>query len=430
VKILLVGSGGREHALAWKIRMDDPAAELLCAPGNPGMAELGRCVAVKATEIERLATLADEERVDLTVVGPEGPLAAGIADVFRARGLSIFGPSAAAARIESSKQFSKKLMLDAGIPTAQATWHTDPVAAKRAVHYLGAPVVIKASGLASGKGVVVCGSTGEAERTIDAMLRMHQFGDAGAEILVEEYMEGEELSIFAITDGESFRTMLPAQDHKRLLDGDLGPNTGGMGAYAPVSVADGASVRVIEEQIIAPTIQALREHESVFTGLLYAGVMLTSGGPMVVEFNCRFGDPETQALIPLLSCSLLDFLKATTRAGGLSGAPAITFDHAFSVTTVVAVPGYPATPRVGAPIDLPTGDDRTIVFHAGTARAPEGHLVTAGGRVLAVSAVAGTFEDAQRASAEGAAGVRFPDAHFRTDIGWRELRRRAGVPTR
>jgi phosphoribosylamine---glycine ligase len=427
VKILLVGNGGREHALAWKIRRDDPSAELLCAPGNPGIAELGRCVSVKANEIERLAALASEASVDVTVVGPEAPLAAGIADVFRARGLSIFGPSAAAARIEASKRFAKQLMIDARIPTAQATWHSDPESAKRAVHYIGAPVVIKASGLAAGKGVIICGSTTEAEAAIDSMLLRNQFGEAGNEVLVEEFMEGEELSVFAITDGESFRAMLPVQDHKRLLEGDGGPNTGGMGAYAPVASANTEVLESVSSRIIGPALSALREHGSTFSGLLYAGVMLTDTGPKVVEFNCRFGDPETQALLPLISCSLIPFLEGASRPSGLSGAPEISFSGESAVTTVLAAPGYPETPRTGAPIDLPETDDRTMIFHAGTSRAPDGRLITAGGRVLAVTSVAATFEEAQRASSTAASQVRFPDAHFRKDIGWRELGRRGQV---
>jgi phosphoribosylamine---glycine ligase len=427
VKILLVGNGGREHALAWKIRRDDPSAELLCAPGNPGIAELGRCLSVKANEIERLAALASEEGVDVTVVGPEAPLAAGIADVFRARGLSIFGPSAAAARLESSKRFAKQLMLNAGIPTAQATWHSDSASAKRAVHYIGAPVVIKASGLAAGKGVIICGSTGEAEAAIDSMLLRNQFGEAGNEILVEEFMEGEELSVFAITDGDSFRTMLPAQDHKRLLEGDEGPNTGGMGAYAPVAIASSEILESVSTRIIAPALSALREHGSTFSGLLYAGVMLTDAGPKVVEFNCRFGDPETQAILPLVSCSLIPFFLGASRRGGLAGAPELSFAGESAVTTVLAAPGYPETPRTGAPIDIPDTDDGTMIFHAGTSRAPDGRLITAGGRVLAVTSVAPTFEQAQRASSEAASRVRFADAHFRRDIGWRELSRRSQV---
>ena len=312
MRVLIVGGGGREHALAWKFKHDDPSVELVAAPGNPGIPELGECVPIPATDIGALAKLAADRRVDLTVVGPEAPLAAGIVDHFRAAGLAIFGPTRAAAEIETSKAFAKRLMLDDGIPTARAEVHTEVASASACAHRFGAPVVIKASGLAAGKGVIVCQTLAEADSAIADILEGNRFGNAGAEVLVEEFMEGEELSVFAITDGVQAVILPGLQDHKRLCNNDIGPNTGGMGAYLPVSLPDadrsdsGAadhsiSLRLaISQQIIEPTLAGLRRRGRPFTGLLYAGLMLTRDGPKVVEFNCRFGDPETQALMPAL----------------------------------------------------------------------------------------------------------------------------------
>src|SRR5688572_11901639 len=285
MKLLMVGGGGREHALLWKLQRDDPALELLAAPGNPGIASIARCVDVPVTDVAGLAALAASERVDVTIVGPEAAVAAGIVDRFAADGMAIFGPTRAAAAVETSKAFTKSLMLRGGIPTAFASRHTDPDAAKAAARRLGVPGGMQAWGVAAGKGVVVCGSMAEADAAIDSMLRDGSLGDAGTELLVEEYMEGEELSLFAITDGTAVLPMLPAQDHKRLLDGDRGPNTGGMGAYAPVSISSPQLLAQVERDILLPTLDALREHGSPFAGLLYAGLMLTAAGPKVVEFN-------------------------------------------------------------------------------------------------------------------------------------------------
>jgi phosphoribosylamine--glycine ligase len=427
VKVLLVGSGGREHAIAWKLRKDNPDLALLAAPGNPGIAELGTCLPVPATDLAGLRALAEAERVDLTIVGPEAPLAAGIADRFRERGLPVFGPSGAAARLEASKRFAKQLMLEAGIPTGDATWHREVDEARRAARVMGAPVVIKATGLAAGKGVVVCETLDEADRAIDAMLRRHVHGAAGDEILVEEFLEGEEISLFALTDGVHHRVMLPSQDHKRLLDGDRGPNTGGMGAYAPVSVGTDDVVERATREIVEPTLAVLRERGTPFTGLLYCGLILTDDGPRVIEFNCRFGDPETQVVLPLLRSPLAELCAACSEPGGLAGAPALEFDPRFAVTTVVAAPGYPDSPRVGAELTLPAGEEDLLVFHAGTKRGPQGELLTSGGRVVSVTAMAGTFDEACDRSRAGAEQVRFPERHFRTDIGWREMKRRAGA---
>ena len=424
MKALIVGGGGREHALAWKLKRDDPTIELLAAPGNPGIAELARCVAVPASDVARLVDLAVAERVDLVVVGPEAPLAAGLADALRARRIPTFGPSASAARIETSKRFAKEVMADAGVPTARASHHSDVESARRAVADFGAPVVIKATGLASGKGVIVCETIAQAHAAIDRMLRDGALGDAGNEILVEEFMAGEELSLFAITDGERYLTMLPVQDHKRLFAGDAGPNTGGMGAYAPVAIGTSALVREAGARVIEPTLAALRDRGAPFTGLLYAGLMLTDDGPKVVEFNCRFGDPETQAILPLMRSSLLDAFVAVASGEGMSVAP---FEWAsdFAVTTVLAARGYPDAPVAGDRITLPDPDPGVIPFHAGTTRDDAGALVTSGGRVLAVTGVAPTFDVARRASVDYAAGVQFTGKQYRADIGWRESARRA-----
>jgi phosphoribosylamine--glycine ligase len=437
MRVLIVGGGGREHALGWKLVREEPALELIAAPGNPGIAELGECVPIGATEIDALADLARARAVDFTLVGPEAALAAGIVDRFRAARLPVFGPTRAAAEIETSKSFAKHVMLHEGIPTARAEVHTDAQAAKQAVRRFGTPVVIKASGLAGGKGVIVTRTLDEADHAIDEMIAEDRFGAAGAEILVEEFMDGEELSLFAITDGTRFVVLPGLQDHKRLLDHDRGPNTGGMGAYLPVSIRNGAdlsaaayddpaaSIReAASEQIIAPALRALARRGRPFTGLLYAGLMITRDGPKVVEFNCRFGDPETQALMPALGTTrLLDMMRVVARGESLGEQP-VPQPTMACVTTVLAAARYPGKPRLGDPITLPpvAGDD-VIVFHAGTARDPEGRLVTAGGRVLAVSAVAPTVEQARERSLQHAAQIEFEGKQYRSDIGWREIAR-------
>lgn len=472
MKVLLVGGGGREHALAWKLARE--GAEVVAAPGNPGIAELGRCVPVRADDLDALVALAEAERPDFTLVGPEAPLALGIVDRFRARGLAIFGPTQAAARIETSKAWAKQLMLDVGVPTARATWHTDAAEAKRAAVALGAPVVVKASGLAAGKGVVVAATLAEAEAAIDDMLVGNRYGAAGAEVLVEEFMEGEEVSAFYLTDGTRAVALPPAQDHKRLFAGDAGPNTGGMGAYAPVSgfeASTGDYARIgpmvglmAAGVVVEPTLAAMRRHGAAFTGLLYVGLMVTADGPKVVEFNCRFGDPETQAVLPLLDAcgwelgwmlswiarggrvpSVFDIVGDTT-AGAMIGmqllAPTRPLGRPLGkvdparieafrpvypavVTTVLAAAGYPDAPRTGDPITLPADLPESVqLFHAGTARDASGRLVTAGGRVLAVTAVADTFDEAQRLSRETAERVEFAGKQYRDDVGWREAARR------
>ncbi len=424
MKILLVGSGGREHALADALVRENTTIELLAAPGNPGIAQRARTVPVKVGELDRLVALAEEEQVDLVVVGPEAPLADGLVDRLRLRGIAAFGPTREAAEIETSKHVAKSLMTRAGVPTARAETHRTAEEAHTAVRErFGAPVVIKASGLAAGKGVIVCATEREAHAAIDRIMDDRAFGDAGNEVLVEAFMQGEELSLFALTDGTDVLTMLPAQDHKRLLDGDDGPNTGGMGAYTPVSIGTPSLIDDVTERILLPTLHALRKRGSPFTGLLYAGLMLTEEGPQVVEFNCRFGDPETQALLPLLESSLLDPMLAIARGARIGNMSPLAWRAGASVTTVVAAANYPETPRTGDEITLPDDDATRRVYHAGTARDASGRLVTSGGRVVAVTGLGATLRDAQRVSRAGAEAVGFEGAHFRTDIGWREAAR-------
>jgi phosphoribosylamine--glycine ligase len=425
VRVLVVGGGAREHALGWKLLQDDPALDLISAPGNPGLVELGRCEAVATTDIAGLAALARREEVAFTIVGPEGPLDAGLVDHFRANGLAVFGPSRAAARIETSKRFAKELMISASVPTASARTFTNVAAANAEAERLGAPVVIKASGLAAGKGVIVATTIGEARDAIASMLEGNAFGEAGHEVLVEEFMSGEEISVFALTDGTHVLPMIAAQDHKRVGEGDTGPNTGGMGAYAPVSIATAGLAAQTVDRVFLPTLSALRDSGSTFTGLLYAGLMLTRDGQKVVEFNCRFGDPETEALLPLMASNLIEPMRAIANGDSIAGAPPIEWRAGAAVTTVVAAAGYPGSVDSGDVITLPPAERDVIVFHAGTKRNASGELVTAGGRVLAITALGDSLAAAQKLSASHASRVEFAGRQYRGDIGWRDLARQS-----
>lgn len=423
MRILIVGNGGREHALLWKLRRDAPDAEFFATRPNGGMAPLCESVEIAPGDVEALAGWADAHRIDLTVVGPEAPLAAGIVDRFRAKGLSIFGPTKGAARIESSKAYAKDLMRQANVPTAGHRTFTSQAGAAEWIGAHGAPIVVKASGLAAGKGAVVCMTEDEAVAALGAMMSDLRFGEAGREVVIEEFMEGEELSIFAVADGTDFVLLQASQDHKRVGEGEAGPNTGGMGAYAPVSIADRALLDEAASEIIAPTLAALGADDVPFQGLLYAGLMNTTDGLKVVEFNCRFGDPETQAVLPLMESSLLDLMVAVAEGASVSGRRLET-RKGSAVTTVVASGGYPGPYEKGKEIRIPEdleGED-LIVFHAGTERR-DGKLLTSGGRVLAVTAVAPTFTSAASASRDGAAAIDFEGAFFRNDIGWRERAR-------
>jgi phosphoribosylamine---glycine ligase len=428
VKILIVGNGGREHALLWKLARDAPEAAFSITGGNGGTNDLAEPLPIAPTDIEALAEHAAREGIDLTVVGPEGPLAAGIVNRFAEEGLPVFGPSAAAARIESSKAYAKALMTRHGVPTAAYRAFQEASDAERYIREQEVLPVVKASGLAAGKGAVVPDSVDEAVRAARDMLSGEAFGAAGGEIVVEERMEGEELSVFALCDGERAVPLLPSQDHKRVGEGDIGPNTGGMGAYAPVSLATAEVMARVQGEILDPVVSAMAADGRPFRGLLYAGIMLTPDGPKVVEFNCRFGDPETQVVLPLLESSLLDPLLAIARGERLGGwTPA--WSRRAAVTTVVASEGYPGDYPRGRAIKLTkaaSGNEDILVFHAGT-RMEDDRLVTAGGRVLAVTGLGDTLAEAAERSRKGAEGVRFEGAHFRRDIGWREMERAGAV---
>lgn len=427
MKILIVGNGGREHALLWKLRRDAPDAEFFVTQPNGGMGTDATELPLAPGEIQALAAWVQANGVDLTIVGPEAPLAGGIVDHFADRGLPVFGPTKAAAEIESSKSFAKGLMQRHGIPTAAFRVFDALAPAEAYLREIGAPVVVKASGLAAGKGVVVCETLDQAFIAVRDMLGGASFGTAGAEVVIEEFMRGEELSVFALSDGKDVVAMLPAQDHKRIGEGETGPNTGGMGAYAPVSLATPELMERVQRDILQPTVDAMAAEGRPFRGLLYAGLMLTGAGPRVVEFNCRFGDPETQVVLPLLRSSLLEPLLAIARGGSIAGLR-LEWEAGAAVTTVLASAGYPGDYPSGLPLQIPpsvgAGGD-VLVFHAGT-REEDGALLTAGGRVLAVTALAPTVAEAARRSREAAERISFEGKQLRRDIGWREIERAGG----
>jgi phosphoribosylamine--glycine ligase len=424
VKILIVGNGGREHALLWKLRRDAPDAEFFVTRGNGGMAG-ATSLPLAPNELQALAAWVETNGVTLTVVGPEAPLAEGIADHFQAHGLPVFGPCKAAAEIESSKAFAKGLMQRHGIPTAAFACFDDLAAAEAYVRAAASKLVVKASGLAAGKGVVVAEDEHQALEAVREMLAGSAYGIAGREVVIEERMTGEELSVFALTDGKHVTAMVAAQDHKRIGEGETGPNTGGMGAYAPVSIATPELMARVQGEILEPTVAAMAEEGRSFRGLLYAGLMLTETGPRVVEFNCRFGDPETQAVLPLLRSSLLEPIAEIARGGSIEGL-ALDWSDGAAATTVLASQGYPGDYASGAAIDIPPGLESSgdvLVFHAGTKRGDDGRLVTSGGRVLAVTALAPTVPEAAAKSRAAAERITFEGRYLRRDIGWREAAR-------
>jgi phosphoribosylamine--glycine ligase len=427
VKVLLVGGGGREHALAWKIARSPHLTELIAAPGNPGIARHARCVPIRDDALDDLVGLARAERIDLTVVGPEVPLALGIADRFRAAGLAIFGPTAAAARMESSKVFSKDLMVRHAIPTARFKSFDDATAARAFCRELGAPLVVKADGLAAGKGAIVCRTLAEADRAIALCLEEQAFGASGLSVVVEEFMVGEEASLFVITNGAAVLPMGVAQDHKTVFDDDQGPNTGGMGAYSPAPVMDAAMCDRVMDEIARPAVAAMAKEGAPYAGFLFVGVMVTRDGPRVVEFNCRFGDPECQAIMPRLDTDLLPLLEAVAHDRGLPAA--LAWRPEASVCVVLSSGGYPGKYETGRPIlgldergGLTGGAADVNVFHAGTAMR-DGVLVTAGGRVLGVQALGRDIPTAIATAYDAAGRVQFQGAHFRRDIGRRALSR-------
>jgi phosphoribosylamine--glycine ligase len=428
MKILMVGHGGREHALLRKLHDDAPDATFYITRGNGGTAALAQHLPLDTTDAPALAAWAANERIDLTIVGPEAPLADGIVDVFSRNGLPIFGPTRDATRIESSKAFAKRLLRDHNIPTAEFATFDDVAQAESHVRAHGAPLVVKASGLAAGKGAVVCMSVDEALDAVHAMLGTRTFGSAGDTIVIEEFMEGEELSVFALCDGTHAVPLLPSQDHKRIGEGDTGPNTGGMGAYAPVAIATAELMARVQRDILEPTLAALKEEHCPFSGLLYAGLMITRDGPKVIEYNARFGDPETEVVLPLMASSLLEPMLAIARGDSAAGtSPA--WKPAAALTTVLAAANYPDNPHRGDEISIPSELERrddVHVYHAGTKR-DDGRLVTDGGRVLMVTAIAPTLREAAERSRAAADAIRFEGKQYRRDIGWRELARNAGA---
>jgi phosphoribosylamine--glycine ligase len=422
MNILLVGSGGREHALAWKIAQSPLVTRLVAAPGNPGMARHAELrPEFKATDAEGLAALAREMKADLVVVGPESALAEGLADRLNAAGIPCFGPTAKAAQLETSKAFSKAFLQRHGVPTAGYGVYEDTASAKAALNNYSAPYVIKADGLAAGKGVAISPDRQDAEAEIERMLG-GRFGSAGSRVVIEEFMDGEEGSLFALCDGQRAVLFGGAQDHKRAFDGDLGPNTGGMGAYSPAPVFTPELVQAANDRVVQPTIQKMAEEGAPYRGVLYAGLMATSEGPKVVEFNARFGDPECQVLMMRFDGDILPLLLACAR-GDLTKAPAPRFKDGTVICVVMAAKGYPDSPLEGSVI---RGADQHFgphvqVFHAGTKKRDDGTLVAAGGRVLNVCAYGADIAEARERAYEAIAKIDWPGGFNRTDIGWRAL---------
>lgn len=420
MKILVVGGGGREHALAWKLAQSPRLSKLYCAPGNAGMAELGEMVDIGAEDIPALEAFAVREGIDLTVVGPEMPLVDGIVDTFSAAGLKVFGPSREAARMEGSKAFAKRLMLEEGIPTGRAEIFEDYDSALKYLRSLGAPVVVKADGLAAGKGVIIADSLEMAEEALRQCMVDGRFGAAGSQVLIEEFLEGQEASLLTLVDGETILPLAPAQDYKRIGDGDAGPNTGGMGSYCPVPVLDPATYQRVVEEVLQPSASALVKRGIHFRGILYAGVILTTGGPKVLEYNVRFGDPETQAVLPRLSSDLLEAMLAVAE-GRLSGLK-LDWSDQPCVTLVMASGGYPGDYEKGfviSGLEEAAAMDGVAVFHAGTRLDGDGRVVTAGGRVLNVSGWGRDFAAARERAYAAAARISFEGAYYRKDIALR-----------
>lgn len=423
MQVLVIGCGGREHTLVWKLAQSKKVTKLYAAPGNPGMKDLAECVDLDIADLDGLADWAEKHAIDLTVVGPEAPLVAGIVDVFKARGLTIFGPSAKAAEIEGSKIFSKELMEKYGVPTAFFKVCDNLADARAFVEEKGAPIVIKADGLAAGKGVVVAMTRDEALAALDEMMGAHKFGSAGNRVVIEEFMEGEEASLLAFTDGKTIVPMLAAQDHKRVNDGDQGPNTGGMGAYCPAPVMTDALKEKTVKEVLRPIVDALAKEGRPYSGCLYAGLMIKGDSVKVVEFNARFGDPETQVVLPLLKSDLAEIMVAC--ANGTLTPDLVEWSDKAAVCVVMASGGYPASYKKGIPITglkAANAMDDVVVFHAGT-REEDGKILTNGGRVLGVTAVADDIPSAQQKAYDAVDKIHFDGAHYRQDIAWRALRR-------
>jgi phosphoribosylamine--glycine ligase len=425
VDVLLVGSGAREHALAWKLRQSPLLGRLFCAPGNAGIAAAAECVGIAADDLDGLVAFAREKAVDFVLIGPEAPLVAGLADRMAAAGILALGPSQAAARLEGSKGFVKDLCRAHQIPTADYQRFEAPAPAKAYAATLGYPVVIKADGLAAGKGVVIASDASEASQAIDAMFE-GAFGTAGQQIVVEEFLEGEELSFFVLSDGERVLALGAAQDHKRVGDGDLGPNTGGMGAYSPTSLMTARLQDEVMDRIVKPTIAALAEVGTAYRGVLFVGLMLTHEGPKLIEFNCRFGDPECQVLMLRLKSDLLPALVAAAK-GDLRSV-SLDWSNEVALTVVLAAKGYPGSYLKGTPIrglDRRGGLADAFVFHAATSMNGD-QLVASGGRVLSVSARGASVREAQARAYAAVDRIDWPEGFCRRDIGWRALAREQG----
>jgi phosphoribosylamine---glycine ligase len=421
MRILVVGGGGREHALVWKLAKSPLVEEVIAAPGNAGMSGIARCEPVSGTDIQGQIELAKREGVDLVVVGPEAPLVEGIADEMRRAGLAVFGPSKAAARLEGSKIFSKEFMARAGIPTAAFTVHDTLASALEEVERRSGPCVVKADGLAAGKGVVVCRDSGEARRALEEMMADRRFGDAGDRVIIEDLLEGEEASVLAICDGRRFIPLVAAQDHKAAYEGDTGPNTGGMGAYAPAPVITEAMTRKVINEVLTPAMDKMAEEGNPFVGVLYAGLMLVDGVPYVLEFNVRFGDPECQPLMALMKEDLAPVLKKAAE-GTLESKPLEWYDGA-TMCVVLAAGGYPGHYEQGnaiSGIDAAEEDAMVTVFHAGTKRSGDA-VVTAGGRVLGVTARGETLQEARDRAYRAADKIGWDGMRLRRDIGHRAL---------
>ena len=416
--VLIIGSGGREHALAWKLAQSLRIGKLYVAPGNGGTRQVAENIPIEADDIDGLVQFAEKNEIGLTVVGPDDPLALGVVDAFRARGLRIFGPTRAATEIESSKAFAKNLMSDANIPTATFKIFSEYNKALSYVRERGAPIVVKASGLALGKGVYVCKTLAEAEGALAEIMLDHVHKEAGSEVVIEEFLDGQEISIHAFCDGKTFVLLPPAQDHKPIRDGDEGKNTGGMGTIAPVSWVSADTLKVIGEQVVRPTLEALTKCGRPFSGLLYPGLKMTSNGLKVLEFNARFGDPETQSYMRLLKTDLLDILEACV--DGTLAELTIEWHSGFAVCVVIASGGYPDEYKKGVPLRGIAEAERVsnvVIFHAGTNF--ENELKTSGGRVLGISAIGDTLRDALDRAYEAARLIQFEDMQYRRDIGAR-----------
>jgi len=423
MRILVIGSGGREHALVWALARSSHVSALYAAPGNPGMARHGRCVPIKADDFTGLLTLVSQERIDLTVVGPEQPLAAGIVDAFQAQGRQIFGPTKAAAALEASKVFAKELMAKHGIPTAAFRTFDDSAKARAFCRELGPPLVVKADGLAAGKGALVCRSLEEADRAVALCLEERAFGRSGERIVVEEFLEGEEASFFALTDGERVLPLGAAQDHKTVFDDGCGPNTGGMGAYSPPPMMDDRAQDEVMKRIVIPIVKAMASEGKPYRGVVYAGLMVTREGPKVVEFNCRFGDPEAQVILPRLGEDLLPLLAAVASGAGLPRS--VSWRPETAVCVVLASGGYPGdyqTEKPVAGIEEAEAVSEVTVFHAGTA-IKDGTLVTAGGRVFGVTALGPDIPVAIERAYSAVGRICFDGMHYRKDIGRKALSR-------